>query len=140
MAGIDRETFGVMRDGWAHTLQSLGVLFVTRIGSRIMRRTVGSAVPAILGRSMTEARILRFKAAIIVACELWEPRFAIDVVFRPDEGQGPLNTPDAMRQGTLAFQAIGEYRPRALQGDLTPEPLPRSITIGQTTSGEIALS
>lgn len=131
MAGIDRQTFGVMRDNWEHTQQSARALFTTRIGSRIMRRAVGSAVPAMLGRSMTESTVLRFKTAIVVAFELFEPRFAIDLVAKFSKpSSGSNNTPESMRLGGLAFEAIGEYRPRGHLGDPTPDTLTRSIVIG----------
>lgn len=128
MAGIDRFT-GKPLDGWAHTAQSLGVLFTTLIGSRIMRRTVGSAVPALLGRSMTANLVLRFKTAIIVACELWEPRYKIIAVDTFEV----VNTPEQMRQGQLGLRMMGEHRPRAHLGDLTSEGT-RTFAVGLGSS------
>ncbi len=129
MAGIDRFT-GRPIEGWANVEQKLRYLFVTRIGSRFMRRTVGSAVPAILGQSLTMATVLRWKTAIIVACELWEPRFAIT---RVDSDVGD-NDPEAMRLGNLSLNVVGEYRPRAHLGDPTPEVLERTLVVGRSAS------
>lgn len=133
MAGVDRFTFRVMRDGWAHTLQSLAYLFVTRLGSRVMRRTVGAAVPALLGRNMTPPTILRWKTAIIIACELWEPRFFIRDIETLEEA----NTPERMRGGNFAVRIWGEYRPRGHLGDTSTDVLDRNFTIGRTSSGNV---
>lgn len=132
MAGIDRNT-GKPIDGWPNVAQKLALLFVTRIGSRFMRRTVGSAVPALLGESLAEITILRFKTAIIVATELWEPRFAIRRIDSLD-GQ---NTPEKFRLGRLALEVVGEYRPRGHLGDDTPDTLERTLVIGRTTTNSI---
>lgn len=134
MAGIDRFT-GKMIEGWPNVAQKLVVLYSTRIGSRFMRRTVGSAVPAILGRSMTAATLLRFKTAIIVATELWEPRFKIRAVGHV-EGQ---DTPESMRAGRLSLEIHGEYRPRAHLGDDTPDTLERTLVVGRTDTGSMEL-
>ncbi len=115
--GIDRRTGKLLR-GWPHVLQSIEVIFTTHIGERVMRRTFGSNVPAILGReNIVTSAIARFFAAIVVAIELWEPRFrVIRIIFPPDE-----NTPDANRTGRIGMRIVGQYRPNALQGDFTVE-------------------
>lgn len=120
MGGINRHT-GKPLNGFPHVVQSVQVLFVTAIGSRRMRRTVGSAVPAILGRSLTPQRILRWKAAIVVAMELWEKRFKIVFIHGKVNNQGHDNTPEKLRVGRLAMTLEGEYRPRGHLGDPTPE-------------------
>lgn len=124
MAGIDRDT-GKVIEGWPHVAKSLAALFTTTIGSRVMRRAFGSAVPALLGRSMTMALVLRFKTALIVACELWEPRFKIVAIDTVDAD----NTPEQMRSGRLGLRMVGEYRPRAHLGDPTVEDT-RTIAVG----------
>ena len=123
--GIDRRTGKVLR-GWDHVLQSLEVLFTTHISSRIMRRTVGSAVPGLLGRPLVPSTILKFATAIIVAIELWEPRFRIKQITFPRD----LNTPEPLRLGKLSIHLIGEYRPRGHLGDPTPEGEDRSFVRG----------
>lgn len=131
MAGIDRDT-GKMQDGWPNVAQKLIVLFTTRIGSRFMRRTVGSSVPAILGDNITAATVLRFKTAIIVATELWEPRFKISIAA----GVGD-NSPESLRTGGLRLEVLGEYRPRGHLGDPTPDTRERRLVIGRSTNGSL---
>lgn len=115
--GIDRNT-GKRLVGWPHVVQSLLVLFSTRIGSRIMRRAFGSDVPALLGReNVSRAAVLRFWTAIILAVELWEPRFRIVKIGMPASSNGT----DKARAGKLGFSATGQYRPYALQGDFTSD-------------------
>lgn len=132
MAGIDRYT-GQPIDGWPNVAQKLALLFATHIGSRFMRRTVGSAVPALLGRSLTAATVLRFKTALIVCTELWEPRFKITRV----DSLADTNTPESLRLGHLAIEIVGEYRPRAQFGDLSTDTLERTMVVGRSSSGNI---
>lgn len=130
MAGIDRYT-GKMIEGWPNVLQKLLRLWTTPIGSRFMRRTVGSAIPAMLGRDLSAATILRFKTALIVACELWEPRFAIMRIGSDyDE-----NNPEKMRSGGLHLDIEGEYRPRGHLGDTTSDVMQRNIVITRRSDG-----
>lgn len=134
MAGVDDKT-GKWLDGFDHVGQSLGIIFTTALASRIMRRTFGSAVPAVLGRSMTPALILRWKTAMIVAIELWEPRFRVVWIY--DKTQ---DTQADVRSGKLSFRLIGHYRPRGHLGDDTEEPVQRGVGIGQDDGGAIRLS
>lgn len=114
--GTDGRTGKTLSD-WDHVLQSLEFVFATLIGSLVMLREFGSAVPALLGRPMNTATVLRFATAIIVAVELWEPRFRIkQVTFSRRQ-----NSPERMRLGGLAMTIVGEYRPRGHLGDPTPE-------------------
>lgn len=114
--GVNRWTGKPLSD-WSHVEQSLQVIFSTRIGERVMRRTFGSSVPQLLGRNLTEPTILRFFAAICMAVDLWEPRFRVTQIL-------PTGTPSQMRLGQLGLTIVGEYRPNALLGDFTPEPTP----------------
>lgn len=123
MAGMNRRT-GRWLVGWEHVQQSLEVIFSTMIGSRIMRRSFGSAVPALLGRPINRATVLRFATAIILAVELWEPRFRIKrITFKR-----PQNNPENLRLGRLSMTITGEYRPRGHLGDPTPDDGERTIT------------
>ena len=119
MAGIDRLT-GKPLAGFDHVVQSLRVIFATRIGARVMRRTFGSQVPALLGRNIAQSTFLRFATAVHMAVELWEPRFRLQQVTFPRDD----NTPETVRKGRIGLALVGEYRPRALQGDPTPEATP----------------
>lgn len=124
MASMNART-GKRLSGWPHVVQSLGILFSTRIGERVMRRWVGSAVPALLGQPLTTNTFVRHFSAIYAAVELYEPRFRIVKVT-------PLA---AGRDGHAALHIEGEYRPRAHKGDFTVEGV-RSVTVG--ASGEVS--
>ena len=97
--------------GWPHVLQSLEEIFKTRFAERVMREWFGSMVPAFLGENMTVQTIVPFFAAIASAIEQWEPRYRVLRVVPESVG----------RDGRLRVMIEGEYRPRALLGDFTPE-------------------
>jgi phage baseplate assembly protein W len=130
MAGINRET-GKVLDGWGHVAQSLQVLFTTHIGSRVMRRYFGSEVPPLLGENLTARTVTRFCYAIVVAVELWEPRFRVKrVYFNPS-----ANSNEQLRGGKLSMAIHGEYRPRGHLGDPTPARGDYVIAVGLGTAG-----
>lgn len=112
--GVDRRT-GKPLSGWPHVAQSLGVIFATHFGDRVMRRIFGSAVPGILGKNLTPSTMLVFITAYAIACELWEPRFRPRRFLYPDAQNGP----DLMRQGRLGLLLEGDYMPNALEGDFS---------------------
>lgn len=114
--GIDRFT-GKPLSGWLHTYQSIETILSTRLGERVMRRNFGSAVPGILGKNLVPSTMLKFFMAITIAIELWEPRFRVRRFEYPEDQNGP----DNMRQGKIGIKLIGDYRPRALEGDFTVE-------------------
>jgi hypothetical protein len=87
-----------------------------------MRRTFGSMAPQMLGRPLTDTTILKFLAAIVMAIDLWEPRFRVVQVV-------PSGTPDGMRAGKIKLDMVGQYRPNALLGDFTPAPTPMTIRL-----------
>lgn len=116
-AGLDRETLRPL-SGWVHVVQSVRVILSTRIGERVMRRTFGASVNALLGReNMTPSALLRFATAIAIALELWEPRFRLRAMEVPSD----QNSAPKLRQGQLGLRLVGDYRPRALEGDFTIE-------------------
>lgn len=108
--GINAETGGTIY-GWAHVEQSLRDIFFTRFGERIMREHYGSFIPALLGRNITSREIAPFFAALASAIEQWEPRFRVT----------ELVPTKVTREGQLHIYIVGEYRPRAVYGDLTAE-------------------
>ena len=115
--GINRFT-GRPLSNWEHTFQCLCVIFETHFGERVMRRTFGSAIPGLLGHeNLTPSTLLKFYTAMAIAVELWEPRFRI----RGFDYPAKKNNPDGVRQGKLGITMRGDYRPRALEGDLTVE-------------------
>jgi len=107
-AGMDRET-GRLIDGWPHVAQSLGDIFTTRFGERVMRRYYGSLVPELLGENMVPETFLRFYSALGAAL-VQEPRVALTRVE-------PLSV---SRDGRARFRIEFEWRPRGHLGDFTP--------------------
>ena len=114
--GIDRETGKPLTD-WGHTQQSILVILTTHFGERVMRRDFGSQVPGLLGKNLTPQTMMRFYTAIAIAIAIWEPRFRVIRFVHPISE----NNPNKLRQGQIGFRMLGEYRPRALSGDLTVE-------------------
>lgn len=115
--GIDRRT-GAVLTGLDHVRQSVAVILTTRIGSRVMRRTFGAAVPALLMReNLTAEALARFLFAVTVAIDAWEPRLRVVQVVCP----APPNAAPGLRLGSLALAVLCSYRPHALQGDTTTD-------------------
>lgn len=134
MAGINRRT-GKLLIGWPHVVQSLVVLFTTSFGTRVMRRYFGSDVPRLLGQNITKRTILLFMSAVIVAIELWEPRFRVSKVDVDDD-----NTPESLRKGNLKMTVRGVYYPRGQFGDFTPAPGEYTLTIANGGTGGIIIT
>jgi len=120
--GINRYDGRLLAD-FSHVRQSLGVIFTTRIGRRVFRRTFGSAVPPLLGQPLTPPTLLRFYMAIAIACYLWEPRFKVVSVNYPG------TSPDTLAQGQFGVSIVGNYMPYALQGDFTVAGAPVTVII-----------
>jgi uncharacterized protein len=127
MAGINRRT-GRILDGFPHVVQSIDVIFSTRLGERVMRRWFGAIGAAILGRLLVPRTILIFTTALTVALELWEPRFKVTRVITDG------NTTDKLRLGELSLIIEGEYRPRGHLGDTRSEGV-RRVSLGSTKFG-----
>ena len=109
MSGVDRHT-GRVTDNYASALQSVEVVFTTRIGERIMRRHFGAGLVELLGRAATPALFAAWKLLIVVGIDLWEPRFRVRAVR-------VSGTPTAIAQGTVGIEVLVDWRPRALAGD-----------------------
>lgn len=117
MAGMDRNT-GRALSGWAHVEQSIGDLLSTALGSRVMRRTYGSALPRLIDAPMTPARMIDFYASFAGAIDKFEPRFKVSQMAVDQADTGP---------GKLTFTYEGTYYPRGHLGDF-------SIAIPQAAS------
>ena len=76
MAGMDRHT-GRRLEGWDHIRQSLGVLFTTRIGTRVERRSYGSSAPELQDRPANSETVLDHFVAIAQAIDDFEPRVTL---------------------------------------------------------------
>lgn len=110
--------------GWNHVLQSIDQIFTTRFGERVMREWFGSIVPAFLGENLTAETVVVFFSAVSSAIDQWEPRYRITRIVPESVG----------RDGRLRIFIEGEYRPRALLGDFTPEGA-RRVVIAANQNG-----
>ena len=114
-AGINRIT-GKALAGWRHVQQSLIVIFTTRLGERLMRRLFGFGGLGLLGReNLTPPILLRWYMAVVIAVELWEPRYRVTSISYPSN----RNSPGQLAQGQIGVEISGEYMPNALEGDFT---------------------
>ena len=93
---MNRET-GQALAGIDHLRQSVADIITTPIGSRVMRRTYGSLVPALLDQPLNKTTQMRVAAAATSALMRWEPRLLVRKIrlehLRPDEyghGHGRL--------------------------------------------------
>lgn len=60
-----------------HIRQSCKDIFVTPIGSRVMRREYGSLIPDLIDQPMNASLPLRISAAGVMALLRWEPRIRL---------------------------------------------------------------
>ncbi|WP_378952072.1 GPW/gp25 family protein [Mesorhizobium sp. ANAO-SY3R2] len=100
MAGVDADT-GLVLDGFPHVEQSLGKIFTTFQGERVMREWFGNPGLKLLGENATERTVLLWFNVLWMLTELFEPRFKIR--------QFVLN--DINRLGFGDFTINGDYRP-----------------------------
>lgn len=79
-----------------------------------MRRHFGAGLAELLGRATTPALFAVWQILIAVAIDLWEPRLRVRAVR--------VNaSADQIRMGSAGIGVLVDWRPRALQGDLTVE-------------------
>ncbi|MGR3484069.1 MAG: GPW/gp25 family protein [Paracoccaceae bacterium] len=74
---MNRHT-GRTLSGWPHIRQSLGVIFTTRIGTRVMRREFGSAVPDLQDKPSNVEQLLDHMVAVATAIDAHEPRVELE--------------------------------------------------------------
>lgn len=115
MAGIDRHT-GKVIDNLQSALQGVEVVFITRLGERLMRREFGAGLIELIGRLVSLHLMMAFQQLIVTAIDLWEPRFKVRrILFEGSKEQ--------IRLGTAKFGIEADYRPRAHRNDFTVERL-----------------
>ncbi len=112
--GIDRRTGKPLSD-WPHVRQSLGMIFTTRLSQRVLARLFGFAGVGLLGQPLTPGDLMKFYLAVVIAVELWEPRFAVTSLTYPAGD----NSATGLGQGRFGVRVVGAYRPNALTGDFT---------------------
>lgn len=117
--GIDWQT-GKIISGFDHVLQSLGIIWTTRIGQRVIREYFGNPGITLLGQIANEANIVRFWQVLVMVTNFWEPRFQITKVL----------VTKVTELGEILVTLEGEYRPRGHLGDPTPEAARRVQFVG----------
>lgn len=113
MAGIDRVT-GQLLDNYSSALQSVALIFVTRIGERVMLRHFGAGMVELLGRRMKPSLFAAMQVLIVAAIDLWEPRFRVRRVLFS-------GSVDQIRLGAAGIDFEVDWRPRGHLGDFTVE-------------------
>ncbi|MHA6894786.1 GPW/gp25 family protein [Ralstonia pseudosolanacearum] len=76
MTGMNKTTGRALSDQ-GHIGQSVADILSTPIGSRVMRRDYGSAVPDLIDQPLNPATRLRAMSAAVSALVRWEPRIRI---------------------------------------------------------------
>jgi len=76
MSGMSIAT-GRAIDGLDHLRQSIAVILMTPLGSRVMRRNFGSLLPVLLDAPDNGATRVRLYSAVAGALMTWEPRLRI---------------------------------------------------------------
>ena len=74
--GTNRET-GKPLSGWAHVEQSLAVIWLTRLQSRVMRLSFGSDLFSRLAEDLTPATAFAIYNDLVTAAHRWEPEYRI---------------------------------------------------------------
>lgn len=91
---------GAEIDGLAHLKQSIGDIFNTRIGTRVMRRDYGSDLPNLIDRPVNDELPVDLFVACAEALQKWEPRLRLrEASFAP------------LGNGVIEFGLVGDYLP-----------------------------
>ncbi|MFC6447164.1 GPW/gp25 family protein [Shinella zoogloeoides] len=87
--GINART-GKLLTGPAHLAQSLGKIWHTRIGTRVMRLTFGADLRSLLSEDLTPSIALLLYNEMVASAALWEPEYLLgqlQLVRLTDAGQ-----------------------------------------------------
>jgi phage baseplate assembly protein W len=106
--GVDERT-GKLLTGWAHCVQSIGVILRTRIGSRPWAREFGAAVKDLQDQNATNRTLLEFARDTAIALENFEPGFRLSAFELLAAG----------RDGVFEFRLSGDFYPRGHLGDFS---------------------
>lgn len=109
--GIDATT-GKVLTGWDHCVQSIGRCLTTRIGSRAIRRHLGSLVPEMQYQNADPATIFRLYVSIAEALsdpDGGEPGFGLRTIELVEDG----------RSGRFVFLLDGVFYPFGHRGDFS---------------------
>lgn len=117
MGGINRHT-GKPLSGWDHVAQSLGVLFTTPKGSRVMRRAFGSDLPRLVDAPISPMTVIDVYAAVAEAVGRYEPRFRVT----------QMSVNETTSEANLVVDIQGVYFPRGHLNDFSVSE-PKSVSV-----------
>lgn len=103
--GADVDTFQPLQ-GWPHVAQSLRIIWLTRLDTRVMRLDFGSSLFDLLAEDITPELALRLYDALISAAHEWEPEYRIDT----------MQLVSLERHGGLGVRHSGIYYPEGRFG------------------------
>lgn len=63
-----------------HIQQSIGIILMTPVGTRLTNRDFGSMVPELIDHAINNGLLLQLQAAIVMALAQWETRIRLDEV------------------------------------------------------------
>lgn len=128
--GMDRATGRVLA-GWAHVVQSIGIILTTRVGSRVMRRAFGADVPKLQDANASRRIIMDLYVAVADALDKYEPGFRLRTIELVAGG----------RDGVFEFTLAGTYYPRGHLGDFsTTEQRTTALTAVANDAGYVVVS
>lgn len=110
---FDRRT-GARLSNYESALQSVEILFFSRIGEHVMLREFGAGARELLGRLLTPRLFAAFMLLLAAAIDLWEPRFRVRRLI-------PGGSVDELRLGHAGFRIEVDFRPNGHLGDPTVE-------------------
>lgn len=110
---FDRRT-GARLSNYESALQSVEILFFSRIGEHVMLREYGAGAIALLGRLVSAELLAAFRLLVAAAIDVWEPRFRVRRVL----AKGSV---DDIRMGKVGFAIEVDFRPNAHLGDFSVE-------------------
>ncbi|MFC6444563.1 GPW/gp25 family protein [Shinella zoogloeoides] len=104
--GINART-GKLLTGPAHLAQSLGKIWHTRIGARVMRLTFGADLRSLLSEDLTPSIALLLYNEMVASAALWEPEYLL----------GQLQLVTMTDGGRLGIRHGGLYFPEGRFGN-----------------------
>ncbi|MDX6806313.1 GPW/gp25 family protein [Terrihabitans rhizophilus] len=113
MADLNQRT-GAVIDNYASALQSVEIIFATRLGEMVLLREFGAGIIELLGRALTPKTVAAFAILLAAAIDLWEPRFRVRRVSL-------TGSVDELRLGQAGVRIEVDWRPRGHLGDPTVE-------------------
>jgi uncharacterized protein len=113
--GISSFTFLPITD-WKHVVQSIGVILLTEVGSRVQRRSFGSMISGLIDAPQNQETLVDLYMSIATALqprvedgiELGEPRFLLNKIDVAPSAAGKVD-----------INVTGTYFPDGHKGDFT---------------------